>query len=283
MKLRLLPKEWAIVVGAPAVLVVTSLAIARFSVPTAMLCGAAVSLAVLLFVLLEVHRRTKVLHNELLDAIKAHRTVSALDYNQIESLLSLYFVLKPSRPLPQMRRSYAACPDFLKIVADTILSKKPKIVTELGSGVSTLIIAYCLKETGAGKLISVEHDAEYAARTREHLATHGLDEFVTIVHAPLKAHTLGSENFSWYDLKSFAPSGPIEVLVIDGPPEKTGALARYPAIPLMKEMLAGDATVLLDDGYRPAETAIAARWRDEFGFAARLLPTEAGTFVFTRS
>ena len=42
-----------------------------------------------------------------------------------------------------------------------IFSIKPDTILELGSGVSTIISAYCLKKIGNGKIISLDHEKEY--------------------------------------------------------------------------------------------------------------------------
>ena len=54
------------------------------------------------------------------------------------------------------------------------------------------------------------------------------------------------------------------MLVIDGPPESTGPLARYPAGPALFPRLANEGVVFLDDANRYTETEILRRWKMEF-------------------
>lgn len=53
---------------------------------------------------------------------------------------------------------------------------------------------------------------------------------------------------------------PIDLLVVDGPPEQTAPLAREPALPRLLPRMATRWTVLLDDADRPDETEIVRRW-----------------------
>jgi hypothetical protein len=50
------------------------------------------------------------------------------------------------------------------------------------------------------------------------------------------------------------------MLVIDGPPATTQALARYPAVPLLRSTMSAACLIVLDDAARPDEQAAVARW-----------------------
>jgi predicted O-methyltransferase YrrM len=118
-----------------------------------------------------------------LDALAELRRQQAMDYRQLEALASLLAVLQPRAPLPPFR-GWAVGPDFASLLVTLVLRERPACVLELGSGVSTLILGYALERTG-GKLVSVDHEAEYAERTRVAVGLHGLAEVATILHAPL--------------------------------------------------------------------------------------------------
>ncbi|SVE11243.1 uncharacterized protein METZ01_LOCUS464097, partial [marine metagenome] len=64
---------------------------------------------------------------------------------QIEAMQSLYSIFQFNSPLPYMRKM-AASPDFLKLVVETILTNKPKLVLELGSGVSSVLVSKSLEK-----------------------------------------------------------------------------------------------------------------------------------------
>ena len=74
---------------------------------------------------------------------------------QMEAMQSLYAIFKFNTPLPATRKM-AASPDFLKLVVDTILTEKPKLVVELGSGISTILAGKALEKNGDGDIISID-------------------------------------------------------------------------------------------------------------------------------
>jgi predicted O-methyltransferase YrrM len=202
-------------------------------------------------------------------------------YGQVEALVALYAMLDIKRPLPSMR-DYAVAPDFACRLASLILATRPSTIVEFGSGVSTLVAAYAVKKNGIGIVHSVEHDSKWCAQTGSTLEEHGLSSLVTLRHAPLKVMWLSGANWMWYDTDALQLPPAIDVLVVDGPPANPGRLARYPALPVVRTSLSGQAVVLVDDADRPDETAMVARWTEEYGPAAvSWRPTERGLAVLT--
>jgi len=247
--------------------------------------GAAIILIViseilLMFAVLEVYRRLSKEHQnyEENEDEKGKR-----EYRQLESLLSIFFTIKPNLPLPDTK-GWAAAPDLLKKIAEVILLKKPEFVVETGSGVSTIVIAYCLKKLGKGKLLSLEHDTKYAEITRDQISFHGLDGIATVVHAPLKEIEIKNRKWLWYNTTSFTINTPVDVLVIDGPPGYVQKLSRYPAIPILYSHLNDRSKIVVDDGRREDEKTIVALWEKEFeGLQSEFFETENGAFVITKN
>lgn len=202
-------------------------------------------------------------------------------FRQLEALLGLHAELQLEHSLPPTR-GWAGSPDFLLEVARQVHTARPQVTVECSSGVSTVVIARSLQRNGCGKLYSLEHDAEYACRTRAQLLRHGLQHWATVLDAPLVAHPLGDAAWPWYDLNGLPDDIAIDLLVIDGPPQATHALARYPAGPLLFPRLAPGALVFLDDASRPGEQAALRRWRTEFAALAQSSrPCEKGCAVLT--
>lgn len=217
------------------------------------------------------------------EQLTAMRASAFDDYRQVESLLSLFATLKPDLPLPPMRE-HSASPDFLRHAVSIILSRKPSTVVELGSGASTIVIAYCLKRLGHGRIVSVDHEAKFAGITRGLIEEHGLQDFATVLHLPLAPIRIEGREYLWYSMNNFELKDPVDFLVIDGPPYHVHPLARYPAIPLLLDRLAPDAAVLLDDALRPEEKRIAKMWQTEFPeFTSAKLEAEKGALFLTRS
>lgn len=200
------------------------------------------------------------------------------EFRQMEALSGLYSTLDIQHPLP-LTRNTAASPDFLHLLASEIFRIKPELIVEVGSGTSTLIAAYCLKKIGRGKIISLDHLEKYADITRQTILSHGLENYASVIHAPLKNYDLDGASYRWYDDAVLPDSDDIGLLIVDGPPKDVSAWARYPAIPLLGERLRPDASVLLDDGARRDETAIVAAWQDKYGLGYSIAPTEKGAFV----
>jgi len=112
------------------------------------------------------------------DDLSIRRTIYN-NYAQIESLFSLFSLIKIADVLPPMR-SWAISPDFANLLLCIINEHRPKIIMEMGSGVSTLIAAYGLKKVGNGSVISLEHDEKYALISMNKIHQHGLDEIATV-------------------------------------------------------------------------------------------------------
>lgn len=204
------------------------------------------------------------------------------EYRQLEELLSLYHEVAPAGGLPPLR-GWAASPDYLRALYAEVREQRPRAVVECGSGTSTLIVARALQANGHGHLVSLEHLAEHAAATRELLVEAGCDDVVTVVHAPLVDHTIGAATFTWYDLAAAGPLGEVDLVAVDGPPKAVGPLARYPALPLLVDVLDPAARLLLDDADRPDELAALRRWSDEEpGLRWTRLGGEKGTVLVQR-
>jgi len=185
--------------------------------------------------------------------------------SQFEGLFAVYTEADPSHALPRSG-GWAASPDMLHVLISVIHSKRPSMVLECSSGLSTIVIASCLRRQGSGKVISLEHSQEYAAKTRELIRLHGLQEWAQVVDAPLIPMALDGWAGCWYDVSGLNPAVNADMLVVDGPPSDEVHLGRYPALPALIGHLKDDALILLDDSDRDAERTMVTRW-------SRLYPT----------
>jgi predicted O-methyltransferase YrrM len=204
-------------------------------------------------------------------------------YRQVEALFSLHNLLNIRYPLPPMRE-WVISPDLATVLIGLIRERKPRCVVEAGSGVSTLISAYCLQENGEGKVFSLEHQENFANVSSHNVARHGLSGIATILPAPLKRVDIRGTEWLWYDTAALAKiEGKINLLFVDGPLDRTQKLARYPALPLLFPYLSDDAVIVMDDGIREDEQRIVRLWLQEFeGFELETVPTEKITFVLRR-
>lgn len=212
---------------------------------------------VLLIALYVKVRKVHLATYRLLDDVAQTRRETEALIPQAQALMALDRSLGLTKPLPPTR-GWAGSPDFLLALTEEAFRRKPKVVVECSSGVSTIVIARCLQLNGAGHVWSLEHEAQYAVKTRRMLAEHGLSDWATVLDAPLQTiHT----DTPWYREEELPQEiGPIEMLVVDGPPSAVAPLARAPAMPRLRERMAPNFVVMIDDADRPDETEMIRRW-----------------------
>ena len=116
---------------------------------------------------------------------------------------------------------------------------------------------------------TLEHNLDWAELLKVLLQEQGLSDQATVVPAPLVACNSALENNLWYDLTLFRSQfskKAIDLLLVDGPPayDERRRLSRYPALPALRDLLAPDFAVALDDINRSGEAEIIAKWATEF-------------------
>lgn len=181
---------------------------------------------------------------------------------EIEAMLQLFSRVQPRAGMPSSGGWALNAPEILTLL-DLVTTNRPKLVVELGSGTSSVWLGYALERSGNGRVISIEHDPDFAGRTKEDLRRHGLEDVVEVRTAPLVASPVPGHETPWYDPVAFEDLDGIDLLVVDGPPGPTGPLARYPALPLLHKRLSEQAVIVLDDIDREGEQEIVERWYSE--------------------
>jgi predicted O-methyltransferase YrrM len=202
------------------------------------------------------------------------------DYRQVEALVSLVPLLGGSTPLPPMR-NWAASPDYLAILAREIISNKPGLIVELGSGVSTQVAALCLRKNQFGMIVSIEQDPGFAEVTRRRLAAENLGDIAEVIDAPLTELHPGEESFRWYDTAKLDHLRGVDMLIIDGPSVKgQKQYLRYPALPFFAGRGNKGMVIVLDDAARPDERRCIERWQKEFpALEGKFVEAEKGAWV----
>lgn len=181
---------------------------------------------------------------------------------QTQALLQLHGQFAPTAPLPAVA-GWAMEPTALVELVDLITRFRPELVVECGSGTSTLWIAYALRRNGSGRVVALEHQAEYVAASNRVIAEHGLGDWAQVQHAPLAPTSTPRGEMPWYTA-DLTDLDEIDLLIVDGPPQATGELARYPALPVLADRLAPGAHILVDDADRPDEVAALDAWRARY-------------------
>lgn len=202
---------------------------------------------------------------------------------QLQGYVAMAAVLGDAQPLPQLD-GWTLSPDNGAELVRQIYEKRPSVLVELGSGSSTIIAAALMEKLGSGHIYSVEHESAFADQTRGLVARAGLAHRVMLIEAPLTEVSVGGTTVEWYDpnmLEQLPES--IDLLLVDGPPERSSEMARYPAFPMLKARLGESAVVLLDDARRRDESRILKRWGAENpDWEFRMERTSAGIGIGTR-
>jgi len=220
------------------------------------------------------HQRVSKSNQQTQESIKELKEQVWHSYRQSEALQQLFALLKFSAPIPPTR-SWAASPDLLLTIADLVRTRKPRLVVELGSGVSTLIVA----KAGARKVISIDNSAEFAMKTREMLKAHKI-RGVEVRVAPLKAHASGVD---WYDTAKLKDLKKIDMLIIDGPPGSKNPDARKPALKELLAKLSPNVVVVIDDVNRIGERQLAEAFAKALPrHTLSILNHEKGTAVISQ-
>lgn len=178
-----------------------------------------------------------------------------------EALLQLFRDFTPRAPMPPSG-GWALDPVSLLELLFLVEEHRPQLVVELGSGTSSVWLGYALERNG-GRLVSVDHDREFAERTRIMLTCHGLGGVAEVRLAPLQPLQVGQDELVWYDIAAVEDLTAIDLLLVDGPPMAVASMARLPALPVLETRLSDAAVVMLDDLDRPDEREALRRWVDD--------------------
>lgn len=207
------------------------------------------------------------------------RTV--VERQQMQAVANLHALARTSAAVPFMG-GWAASPDVLLFLVDEMVALRPNTVVECGSGVSTLWFALVIREQSLPtRVVALEHDERYVAKTRSLLARHGVAHLADVRHAPLVQLPDGSD--LWYDTQEIEDLADVGLVFVDGPPASTSARARLPAAPVLLRRLAKVSTIVLDDLVRDEEKQVAALWREQLtDFTYEELSVEKGAAVFRR-
>lgn len=174
------------------------------------------------------------------------------------------------------------------IINNIILNHRQNIL-EFGSGISTILIARLISRQRADcRVISIDHDLEWIRRLQWLLKEEELEDYVHLVHAPLKSCKHSAEGSPWYDtavLDRELSDRVFDLVVIDGPPawEEGQEMARYPAMVYIFDRLNESFTIYLDDANRQGEQQILARWQRETGLSYIITGGTMGVFTKGRS
>jgi len=164
-------------------------------------------------------------------------------------------------PLPSYG-PYTIEPQVTEILQGLIAEHRPKRILELGSGLSTIVMAYALEQNGSGTVTSLEESSQHAEITRGHIAKHKLDSVATVLHAPIRNSVVEWDGmvYPWYHLDRLPRGVQFDFVFVDGPVGAGAIMARWPAYYLLRPWLTHDVRLLVDDASRQAERIMLHHW-----------------------
>ena len=201
---------------------------------------------------------------------------------QMEAFFGLqnYFASGELPDINPQSHGWPISPDLALYLIELIELKNYGLYIEFGSGTSTVVAAKALakmakrsQNQSPAKLISFDHLREFYQQTQDHLNQVGLAETVELHFAPLKDYAApNGKTYPFYDCEGILTDAArrhlvadLRILVIvDGPPGKTGPHARYPALPIVLNLFKGARIdFLMDDYSRDEEKQILKLWQQE--------------------
>lgn len=210
-----------------------------------------------------------------------HRQATAGIEAQTSHLRGAIGIAATAGNIPTYWTEHSITPETLTLVQQLIAALGARRVLELGSGLSTLLIANAFRRAGTGRVLSLDDDGRWAAQTSETLAREGLASFAEVRVAPLVDVTAGGRRAPWYDLAGIAESDRFDLVIVDGPPAWKGdRLARLPALYQLRRHLSDNGVLVLDDAARGGESEIARQWQRDFpDLHFRMVGVGRGLFV----
>lgn len=158
----------------------------------------------------------------------------------------------------------------MNLMEREIRERPPRRVLEFGSGLSTACLARYMAEHAPGSprpaVVSIEEDANFCAEARALVAGLGLDEAVSIHHAPLVPKQVAGRSVNAYDLPAEAlaelESKPADLVFIDGPGKAGGRFSRWAVLHTVLPLLPGGFRFYLDDALSDSALECAQLWAE---------------------
>jgi glycosyltransferase involved in cell wall biosynthesis len=159
---------------------------------------------------------------------------------------------------------------LIEVVKRAALTEGP--ILECGSGLTTILMGLFAGRRGV-RVYSLEHFDEWRARVLG-----GIEQFdipnVDILSTPLR----NFGGFEWYDVPFADLPANFSLLLCDGPPGETRG-GRYGLLPVMRERLAPNAVIILDDTEREGELEVLRQWQSESSFDVTMHESANGSFA----
>ena len=154
-------------------------------------------------------------------------------------------------------------PQSLNAIGGAIRKRKPGLVIELGSGWSTVCLAFYMQKIWGShphlRVVAIEQDSSFAAQTRHLLETAGLGHLVEVREVPVEIQQ-GASGYMEGALGDALVGLEAQMFVIDGPAGAPGI--RRGTLPRLAQLACHPkgALFFLDDALRDGELAAGQEW-----------------------
>lgn len=139
---------------------------------------------------------------------------------------------------------------------------RPRQILDVGSGLSTFVLAFYASQHEGVRVVSLEHDRAWYERAHRHLLACGLRPHVDLRLCGLRSFNGAPCRYTWYDIDPatlFGPEG-VDFVVVDGPPERD-AKGRYGALWRAPGIIRPGTVIWLHDGLRDSERKVVRAWQ----------------------
>lgn len=177
--------------------------------------------------------------------------------------------------------SYSMEPETLLFLKSAIEMFRPRVVLELGSGLSTLVLSHAHREVlkadkAKGAYIAIEQSQDMMNKVLDHADTAKVKDCFTPLVCPLALYKIGDvldtdqKAMACYDLDEQALHAALggvrpDMIIIDGPmDDKTlagASFAKALTMPLLSLYAAPGAVVMMDGVYGDPETFAVDQWQ----------------------
>ncbi len=191
--------------------------------------------------------------------IKAHKALQAAIDDKSPVDLSW---IQP----PPTSDGWTLAADALRFLHRIVVHLHPAHVLELGSGLSTRVLARaCGQEKIACAISSLDHDPEFGRPAAGDAADFPENVKVTFQLAPVVARDFGGKLLPAYllDGSKLTTQEPVDLVLIDGPPITLGG--REGTLYQVMQFARPGTIALLDDANRKSERSAVAHWGDVLG------------------
>lgn len=171
--------------------------------------------------------------------------------------------------------------DALRIIMKIIEERRPKLVVELGSGLSTIVVANRLRDIG-GRLVSIDHDSNFGDQTRGFIKLNQLDDVIELRLAYLTNSDLKSAP-PWYDETVLCDLVDVDLLIVDGPPAPIHDRIRQHALDFFFSRLSRNGLMFFDDADRVGERKFLDEWlQNQPAASAEYIALQKGAMIVRR-